>query len=84
MDALSEAMAEHSYYLQYLLYVVALHRYLGSRLPAYQYESHFGEVYYLFLRGMQPGHTDSGIYRDRPSLALIEALDQFFRGEAAK
>ncbi|MCF6283412.1 MAG: exodeoxyribonuclease V subunit beta [Candidatus Polarisedimenticolaceae bacterium] len=79
LDAMSEAMAEHSYYLQYLLYVVALHRYLGSRLPDYSYETHFGEVYYLFLRGMQPGCAETGIYRDRPSLVLIEALDRLFR-----
>jgi len=79
LDAMTEAMAEHSYYLQYLLYTVALHRYLDSRLPNYCYETHFGEVYYLFLRGMQPGCSDTGIYRDRPSLALIEALDLLFR-----
>jgi exodeoxyribonuclease V beta subunit len=78
-DAMTEAMAEHSYYLQYLLYVVALHRYLGERLADYHYESHFGEVYYLFIRGMSPGSSETGIYRDRPSLALVEALDQLFR-----
>ena len=78
LDAMTEAMAEHSYYLQYLLYTVALHRYLNSRLANYHYETHFGEVYYLFLRGMQPDCCDTGIYRDRPSLALIEALDLLF------
>ncbi len=82
-DAMAVAMAEHSYYLQYLLYVVALHRYLASRLPNYHYETHFGEVYYLFLRGMQPGSGESGIYRDRPSLALIESLDRLFKEGAA-
>ena len=79
LEAMREAIAEHSYYLQYLLYVVALHRYLRSRLPDYDYERHFGQVFYLFLRGMQPGGGDTGIYRDRPSRELIEALDRLFQ-----
>ena len=79
LEAMTEAMAEHSYYLQYLLYVVALHRYLGNRLPDYDYETHFGQVFYLFLRGMQPGCVDTGIYRYRPGRELIESLDRLFR-----
>jgi exodeoxyribonuclease V beta subunit len=76
---LALVMAEHHYFLQYHLYVVALHRYLSVRLPDYDYDRHFGGVYYLFLRGMSPAHRrGSGIFSDRPSRALIEALSAVF------
>jgi exodeoxyribonuclease V beta subunit len=84
-ESLVRIMAQESYYLQYLIYSVALHRYLGLRLPDYDYERHFGAVYYLFLRGMDP-HLGSayGVYRDRPSRALVAALDAYFAsGELA-
>jgi exodeoxyribonuclease V beta subunit len=75
-DALARAMVEHHYYLQYHLYSVALHRHLRLRVAGYDYETHFGGVYYLFLRGMAPEHpAGCGVFFDRPSLALIEALD---------
>src|SRR5690606_8157537 len=51
-ERLAAVMGEQGYYLQYLIYSVALHRYLRQRLPDYDYERHFGGVYYLFLRGM--------------------------------
>lgn len=78
---LTAAMAHDGYYLQYLLYSVALHRYLARRLPDYDYERHFGSVYYLFLRGVSPaGGAGHGIFRDRPAQQLIEALDGYFVG----
>lgn len=73
---LEEAMARESYVLQYLIYTVALHRYLRLRLPDYDYQRHFGGVFYLFLRGMSPERgADCGVFRDRPTPALVEALD---------
>jgi len=69
------AMRDHHYYLQYHLYTLALHRHLQLRQPGYDYERHFGGVYYLFLRGMSPRHpAGSGVFFDRPPRALIEAL----------
>ena len=77
-DALAVAMARDAYYLQYLVYCVALHRYLRLRMPGYAYDSHFGGVRYLFVRGMSPGFGPSrGVYADRPSATLIETLDQY-------
>lgn len=76
-DRLRAAVYERRYDLQYLLYTLALHRYLRRRLRGYDYDRHFGGVYYLFLRGMRPetGPT-CGIYFDRPDVDLIEALDE--------
>ncbi len=80
--ALAASMVQHHYHLQYLLYTLALHRHLQTRLPGYDYERHFGGVYYLFLRGMEAGSESSsqGIYQVRPEFALIEALDSLCRG----
>jgi exodeoxyribonuclease V beta subunit len=75
-----EAMSAHHYVLQYLVYTVALHRYLRLRAPGYDYEKHFGGVYYLFVRGMDPDHAPgTGVFHDRPSFALVEALDALLR-----
>ncbi|MCW8904501.1 hypothetical protein, partial [Sedimenticola sp.] len=78
---LASAMARDGYFLQYLLYSVALHRYLAQRIPEYDYERHFGSVYYLFMRGMSPATgAEYGVFRDRPAKRLIEALDRYFAG----
>lgn len=80
---LQNAIARDGYYLQYLLYCVALHRYLAGRLPDYDYERHFGAVYYLFLRGMSPAAGPAfGVFRDRPPYPLVRDLnDYFFHGD---
>ena len=81
-------MKHHRYDLQYLIYAVALRRYLSDRLPDFNSERDFGGVYYLFVRGM-PGKVDSGatdaneptgVYADRPSEVLLDALDQLLSG----
>jgi exodeoxyribonuclease V beta subunit len=78
-DRLAAAMAREHYYLQFLIYTVALHRYLKQRLPSYDYETHFGGAYYLFLRGIAP-QKKTGIFWDKPTEALIEALDSLLMG----
>jgi exodeoxyribonuclease V beta subunit len=73
-------MRRHHYVLQYMLYSVALHRYLGLRLRGYDYDAHFGGVYYLFVRGMSVAHPPaSGVLFERPSRALIEELSECLR-----
>ena len=74
--ALGAAMSEHRYDLQYLVYTVALHRYLRLRVADYDYARHFGGVYYLFLRGMGAAGSDrGGIYFDRPAPELVAAFE---------
>jgi exodeoxyribonuclease V beta subunit len=76
-------MIEHDYILQYHLYVLALHRQLAWRRPAYDYDRDMGEVFYLFLRGLSSSHPmGTGVYRDRPPAALIEALSSLMAGGA--
>jgi exodeoxyribonuclease V beta subunit len=79
-DALRTVVAANRYDLQYLIYSVALHRYLQRRLRDYDYDRHVGGVYYLFLRGMSPAQPGLGVHADRPPRALVEALDALFDG----
>ncbi|MGV2987558.1 exodeoxyribonuclease V subunit beta [Vibrio sp. E150_011] len=77
---LNHAMIDHRYDLQYQIYALALHRFLKTRIKDYDYDQHIGGVYYLFLRGIEPGST-SGIFSQKPQKALIEALDALISGE---
>ena len=78
--ALAACMDSHQYQLQALIYTLALHRFLGTRMTTYSYDDHFGGVYYLFLRAMHPGHPPgTGIHAFRPDRALITALDDWCR-----
>ena len=82
-DALADAIAHSEYDLQYLLYTVALHRWLRFRLPAYDYARHFGGVRYLFCRGLQSQRADSpGVFASLPPRALVESLDGLLGGAA--
>ena len=80
-DRLPPVMARESYWLQYLIYTLVLHRLLRLRLPGYDYDAHVGGVFYLFLRGMTPARGAAcGVFHDRPSRALVEALDRWIGG----
>lgn len=79
-----QAMHEHHYHLQYLIYIIALHRYLKQRLPDYDYEQHIGGAYYLFLRGMSVQEnstmeTTPGVFFHKPACHVIEQLDLCFQ-----
>ena len=76
-EALKKEMLHSHYDWQYLIYTLALHRYLQSVVPHYDYARDFGGVFYLFLRGMN-GELQSGVFYDRPSVELITELDGVF------
>jgi len=71
--AMARAMIDHDYLLQFLLYLLALDRYLSLRLPSYDYDTHFGGGFYLFIRGMTPDR-DTGVYFYRPSPRFVARL----------
>lgn len=73
-EHLKAAILHHQYDLQYLIYTVALNRYLKQSMQDYDYERHFGGVCYLFLRGMNRT-AGAGVFFDMPPKALIETLD---------
>ena len=81
-------MAQHHYHLQYLLYSVALHRWLQRRLPDYHYDRHVGGVAYLFVRGLRPLWRDAqgqptGLFFHRPTADAINQLSALISGEGA-
>lgn len=80
--AMRQAMAQHRYDLQYQLYSLALHRFLGHRLADYDYQRHFGGVFYLFLRGIN-GDAGNGVFYCRPEQQLIDGMDALFSGADA-
>jgi exodeoxyribonuclease V beta subunit len=67
------AMAESHYFLQYHLYSLAVDRFLRRYQPGYSYETHFGGVYYLFIKGMRPGRK-RGVFFEKPPAARMQAL----------
>ena len=76
-EALKKEMLHSHYDWQYLIYTLALHRYLQSVVPHYDYARDFGGVFYLFLRGMN-GEPQSSVFYDRPNIELITELDGVF------
>ncbi|PKM25846.1 MAG: exodeoxyribonuclease V subunit beta [Gammaproteobacteria bacterium HGW-Gammaproteobacteria-13] len=72
-ERLLQALAAEHYYLQYLIYLVALRRFLRQRLDDFSNDQ-LGGAYYLFLRGM----PSAGVYFSRPSDGLLDALDTLF------
>ncbi|MFP4445768.1 MAG: exodeoxyribonuclease V subunit beta [Desulfosudaceae bacterium] len=75
-ERLARVMVESHYCLQYHIYALALHRHLAARLPDYDYQGHFGGVFYLFVRGVHPDWPGHGIYFDRPAPSLMAALNE--------
>jgi len=75
-------MERHLYPLQYLLYTVALDHYLRLRIADYDYDRHYGGIFYIFLRGVDG--TGHGIFADRPPKALIAELSAALTGSLQK
>jgi exodeoxyribonuclease V beta subunit len=84
-------MATAGYPLQALLYTVALHRHLRTRLRGYDYDAHVGGYLYLFLRGMSGPETPRcpvsgrclGVHGGRWPKRVIVALDDALSPTAA-
>jgi exodeoxyribonuclease V beta subunit len=77
-QAMENAILDNRYDLQYVLYLLALHRQLKARLADYDYDRHMGGAVYLFVRGARA--TSQGAWFTRPPRKLIESLDLLFHG----
>ena len=75
IDKLATVMIDSYYVLQYHIYALALHLYLKNRITNYDYEKHFGGVYYIFLRGLS-AQNNTGIYYTLPSLQIITQMEE--------
>jgi exodeoxyribonuclease V beta subunit len=78
-QAMQDKNRSSFYDLQYLIYCVALNRYLKINKPNYDFDNHFGGVYYLYLRGMKSG---DGVYSTKVSKDIILELDTLFEGKS--
>ncbi|TAE35048.1 MAG: hypothetical protein EAY66_10100, partial [Sphingobacteriales bacterium] len=72
---LNQAMNHSNYHLQYLIYTLATKKYLESRLPSFNYQTQFGGVIYLFVRGLRTGQQ-TGVFIAQPSAKKIQLLDE--------
>lgn len=79
-DGLNRAVRHGHYDLQYLIYLVALHRHLDHTLPDYDPATHLAGAQYLFLRGLDGTSADTGVYVDTPPPSLIATLDTVLSG----
>jgi exodeoxyribonuclease V beta subunit len=75
--AMTEAMTESHYFLQYHLYALAVTRFLSRYEPGFDYEKGFGGALYLFVKGMRPG-SSTGIFFEKPPLERMRALSRAF------
>ena len=91
-ESLRRAIRHQDYDLQYLIYLVALRRWLRLRRGAdYDDARDLGGAVYLFLRGIDlrednavdAGASRRGVHVDPVSPALLTALDALFDGEVA-
>lgn len=82
-EALRDNVEKNYYDLQYLIYSLALHRYLKQNLVDYNVEEHFGGIYYLYLRGMinDEQHIGKGVYYRQITARELTQLDNIFLGE---
>jgi exodeoxyribonuclease V beta subunit len=77
-----QGILSHRYDVQAMLYVLALHRHLSTRLANYDYDRHMGGAIYWFIRGADPQQPQQGIWQCKPSLAELESLSHIFSSQS--
>lgn len=70
-QGLAASIAREHYYLQYIIYCVAIRRYFRAR--GVDFAARFAGVRYLYMRGVD--QAGRGVWRDRPADTLLDALD---------
>ncbi|KEI34722.1 exodeoxyribonuclease V beta chain [Francisella sp. W12-1067] len=74
-EAMEIKNQQSMYDLQYLIYGVALHRFLRQNLENYEFDKNFGGVYYFYLRGFKDGY---GVYSVILEKQIVLTLDSLF------
>jgi hypothetical protein len=77
--SLERSIRESRYDLQYMLYAMALDRWLASVRKGYDFERDFGGIYYVYLRGMRaeprpqagPEAAAPGVFALRPDAEQV-------------
>lgn len=76
-DEVWAAMDENNYHLQYHIYASAVCKYLKMRKADFNYETDFGGVFYLFLRGVRKD-GNFGVFFHKPEYGIIDQLSFHF------
>ncbi len=74
-ETLMSAMKSSFYDIQYYIYSLALKKFLESRNPDTDFETVFGGVIYLFLRGIDINRKGQGVFFDKPSTESLNKLE---------
>ncbi|PIE23213.1 MAG: exodeoxyribonuclease V subunit beta [Planctomycetota bacterium] len=78
---MEQAMREHDYLLQSLLYQLAVARHLRTRVPDLDLEQALGGSCYVYLRGVDAG-GQRGFFYERAAPELLLALEDELLGKA--
>ena len=87
-ESMKHEMMLHDYPLQALIYTVALHRFLKTRLSDYEPSIHLAGSAYLFIRGMvgqdtpQINGVRAGVFSWSYSPTIVEQVNQWFAGHS--
>jgi exodeoxyribonuclease V beta subunit len=75
--SIKKSIAEHRYDLQYIIYTVAVQRFLKQKYgKSYDYDKLIGGVSYLYLRGMNGKTCEYGVYQTHLDKSLIDSIDK--------
>ncbi|MBK4765234.1 MAG: exodeoxyribonuclease V subunit beta [Pantoea sp. Brub] len=77
-EVLEQEIINKRYDIQYNIYTLVLHRYLKNRIHNYNYQKHFGGMFYLFIRGFNEKTNQNGIFTTYPNENLIKYIDIMF------
>jgi exodeoxyribonuclease V beta subunit len=80
-NAVLNAMNENNYHLQYLIYALAVEKFLKSKQPTFDFEKQFGGVIYLFLRGTR-SNENSGVFVQGVSAEEVGRLGEVLGGKS--
>lgn len=77
-----ESMSEHHYYLQYLLYLVAIKRYLETQLKITDATGLLGGAVYFYVRGAFTCDVAEydGVFIDTRCQSIVHELDELLKG----
>lgn len=96
-NMLLSSIYTHRYDVQFLIYTLALYRFLKRRMGVpfdateqelrEFYDQHIGGVIYLYLRGMRANYLrdrlSTGVFSTKIDFAVIYKLDHIFAGDAS-
>lgn len=78
-SSLQSAMIQHSYDVQMAVYTVALNTFLSATIQDYDYETHFGGMFYWFVRGID--FPNQGLLKMKLSKEKLGQLSHLIKGE---